>query len=41
MDECLEKPNKDKFRHKEIYDGILNLITNDKYPTPYNIALFG
>lgn len=41
MDECLEKPSKDKFRHKEISDGILNLITNDKYPTPYNIALIG
>lgn len=41
MDECLEKPSNDKFRHKEISDGIFNLITNDKYPTPYNIALIG
>lgn len=41
MDACLENPSMDKFRHKEISDSIFNLITNDKYPTPYNIALIG
>lgn len=41
MDTCLENQDMDKFRHKEISNSIFNLITNDKYPTPYNIALIG
>ncbi len=41
MDARLENQNEDEFRHKEISDCILNLITNNDYPTPYNIALIG
>lgn len=41
MDARLENQNEDEFRHKEISDCMLNLITNNDYPTPYNIALIG
>ena len=41
MDAHLENQKEDEFRHKEISDCILNLITNTNYPTPYNIALIG
>ena len=41
MDARLENQNEDEFRHKEISDCILNLITNNDYQTPYNIALIG
>lgn len=41
MDECLKKRDMDKFGHKEIADNIINLIKNNKYQAPYNIALIG
>lgn len=41
MDECLKKRDMDQFGHKEIADNIINLIKNDKYQAPYNIALIG
>lgn len=41
MDECLKKRDMDQFGHKEIADNIRNLIKNDKYQAPYNIALIG
>ena len=41
MDECLKKRDMDQFGHKEIADNIINLIKNDKYQVPYNIALIG
>lgn len=41
MDNCIEKEKFDEFEHKDISYNILNLIKNDKYPVPYNIALIG
>ncbi len=41
MDECLKKRDMDQFGHKEIADNIINLIKNNKYQAPYNIALIG
>lgn len=41
MDSCIEKENFDEFGHKNISNNILNLIKNNKYPVPYNIALIG
>ena len=41
MDECLAKRDMDQFGHKEIADNIINLIKNDTYQAPYNIALIG
>ena len=41
MDECLKKRDMDQFGHKKIADNIINLIKNDKYQAPYNIALIG
>ena len=41
MDERLSSKEMDRFGHKDIADNILNLIKNQKYKTPYNIALIG
>lgn len=41
MDQCLKNGDKDQFGHTEIADNIVNLINNDKYIPPYNIALIG
>ena len=41
MDECLKKRDMDQFGHQEIANNILNLIINNKYHAPYNIALIG
>lgn len=37
----LKNKEMDKFGHHEIANNILNLIKNDKYVMPYNIALIG
>lgn len=41
QDVKLKNKDMDKFGHKEIANNILNLIKNNKYVTPYNIALIG
>lgn len=41
MDHCIKNSENDQFGHTEIADNIVNLINNDKYIPPYNIALIG
>lgn len=41
MDEILTDSSKDKFGHEEIANNIINLVTNNRYKSPYNIALIG
>ena len=41
MDTRLKNEGMDQFGHKDIADNIINLIKNDTYQAPYNIALIG
>lgn len=41
QDQVLTDSDDDFFRHKDLSKNIANLINNDNYNTPYNIALIG
>ena len=41
MDHRLKNSDNDRFGHSEIADNIVNLINNERYMSPYNIALIG